>query len=82
VTEFISITEAKYIEDYKIHLKFNDDKERLLDFEKFISSSIHPDIKKYQNKELFKQFTLQYGDLEWNDYELAFPIYDLYQGKI
>jgi hypothetical protein len=80
--EYISITEAKYIEDYKIYLKFNDEKERLLDFETFISTAVHPDIKKYQNKELFKNFTLKYGDLEWNDYELTFPIYDLYQGKI
>ncbi len=80
--KYIFIKEAKYINGYKIYLKFNDDKEQLLDFEDFISTSIHPDIKKYQNKELFKHFTLQDGDLEWNDYELAFPIYDLYQGKI
>ena len=80
--KYIFIKEAKYISDYKIYLKFNDDKERLLDFENFISASIHPDIKKYQNKNLFKHFILQHGDLEWNDYELAFPIYDLYQGQI
>jgi Holliday junction resolvase len=80
--KYIFIKEAKYISDYKIYLKFNDGKEKLLDFENFISGSIHADIKKYQNKNLFKHFTLQHGDLEWNDYELAFPIYDLYQGRI
>ncbi|MDF1883642.1 DUF2442 domain-containing protein, partial [Sulfurimonas sp. SAG-AH-194-C21] len=52
------------------------------DFKPFLFSSSHPDIKKYQNKKLFKNFTLDYGEIEWNDYELAFPIFDIYQGHI
>ncbi len=80
--EYISIQEAKYISDYKINFKFNDNKEISLDFETFIFSSVHPDVTKYQDKKLFQHFSLKYGDIEWNDYELAFPIYDLYQGKI
>ncbi len=43
---------------------------------------MHPDIRKYQNKKLFKHFKVEHGDVEWNDYELVFPIYDLYQGVI
>ena len=82
MVKYIFIKEATYINDYKINIKFNDGKEQLLDFKEFISTSMHPDIKKYQDKSLFKHFTLQDGDIEWNDYELAFPIYDLYQGRI
>ena len=33
-------------------------------------------------KDLFKKFNLEYGELQWNDYDLAFPIYDLYKGTI
>jgi len=80
--KYISIEEAKYLNDYKIYLKFNDGKERILDFKNFILSSQHPEIKKYQDKNLFKNFNLQYGEIEWNDYDLAFPIYDLYMGKV
>ncbi len=40
----------------------------------FVLSSSHPYIKKYQNKKLFENFHLEYGEIEWNDYELAFPI--------
>jgi len=29
-----------------------------------------------------KQFSITYGDLEWNDYELTFPIADLYLDQI
>jgi hypothetical protein len=82
MSQYISIEVAKHLVNYKIHLKFNDGKERILDFRKFILESKHPDIQKYQNIELFKKFNLKYGEIEWNDYELAFPIYDLYQGKI
>jgi len=82
VKPYISIKEAKYLDGYKIHFKFDDNKENVLDFERFILNSMHPEIRKYKDKNLFENFTLEYGDIEWNDYELAFPIYDLYQGKI
>ncbi len=70
------------MQDYKISLKFNDGKEQTVDFAGFIKNTRHQDIKKYQNIDEFKKFHLTFGDLEWNDYELAFPIYDLYQGKV
>jgi len=80
--KIINIQRADYLNDYKIHFKFDDGVETTVDFEKFIFSSTHPDIKKYQDQKLFKKFNLDYGEIEWNDYELAFPIYDLYEGKI
>ena len=76
------IEDAKYIEEYKIYLKFNDGKENILDFKEFLEHSKHPEIQKYKSIEMFKGFKLDYGDLEWNDYELAFPIADLYENKI
>lgn len=80
--KYLSIEKAKYLKEYKIYLKFNDSKEVTIDFEKFIKNSTHPDIKKYTDLNNFKNFTLEYGEIEWNDYELSFPIYDLYQEQI
>ena len=82
IEKYISIEEAKYIDEYKIYLKFNDGKENILDFKDFILSSQHPEIKKYKDKNLFKNFNLEYGDIEWNDYDLAFPVYALYEGSV
>lgn len=79
---YISIEKAHYVDEYKIYLKFNDGKENTLDFKNFLFKSKHPEISKYQNKNLFKNFNLKYGEIEWNDYDLAFPIYDLYQGNL
>ena len=78
----INIEEANYVSDYKIHFRFNDGKENTVDFKPFILSSSHPDIKKYKDKQLFENFNLKYGEIEWNDYELVFPNFDLYQGHI
>ena len=82
MNKVINIQKANYIDDYKIHFEFDDGKKTTVDFQPFIFSSSHPDIKKYQDKKLFKNFNLDYGEIEWNDYELAFPIYDLYEGRI
>ena len=41
----------------------NDGKENILDFKNFIIKSQHPDIKKYQDLNLFKKFNLEYGEL-------------------
>jgi len=80
--KYLSIKEAKYLNNYKIKLKFNDGKENIVDLSNFILNSNHPDIQKYKNEELLKNFNLEHGEIQWNDYDLAFPIYDLYQGKI
>jgi hypothetical protein len=80
MTTLISIVSANYINDYKIAFKFSDGKENIVDFECFITQSQHPDIQKHKNIALFKNFNLEFGDLEWNDYELVFPVFDLYQG--
>jgi hypothetical protein len=80
--DYLEIENVKYIDHYKLYLKFNDGKENIVDFSNFILNSKHPDIKKYQDIELFKNFNFEYGKIQWNDYELVFPIADLYEKNI
>ena len=79
MVNYLEIESAKYIDDYKLELIFNDGKINVVDFENFLFSSGHPEIQKYQNKSLFKNYNLTYGELEWGDYDLVFPISDLYE---
>ena len=79
---YLEITEATYDSGYKIRLKFNDGTVRVMDFEPFLRKSHHPDITKYRHMRKFKSFRLDYGDLMWGDYEMIFPIADLYRGEI
>jgi hypothetical protein len=78
----IEIENANYMGDYTLEINFSDGSTQRIDFEKFLMSSKNPMTKKFMDKELFKNFKIEYGDLIWNDFELCFPIWDLYKGKI
>lgn len=73
---------AQYLSDFVIRIKFNDGEEKLVDFKLFLANSSHPSIKKYLNEDKFADFLLIDGNLNWNDYEMIFPIADLHAGKI
>lgn len=76
------IDSARYLGDFAIRVLFNDGTERLVDFKPFLTKALHPSIKKYLNENYFSKFLIVEGNLNWNDYDLIFPIWDLYKGKI
>jgi hypothetical protein len=80
--ETIEIEYAEHIEGYKLQLRFSNGTERLIDFGNFLRKSLNPLIRKYLDIERFRNFTVEYGDLFWNDYDLCFPVADLYEEKI
>ena len=75
----IEITKAIYLNDYRIYLQFSDEKTQIVDFKIFLENSQNPVTRKYLDINLFRDFKLEYGDLVWHDYELCFPIIDLYE---
>ena len=81
-SDLIEIKSAVYIGDYAIRIIFNDGVNRLVDFKSFLETSYHPSIRKYLVEKKFKEFEIIDGNLNWNDYDLIFPVYDLYQGKV
>lgn len=78
----ISIQKAEYKGLFKISILFSDGLERIIDFEPFLKKAKNPMTQKYLNEKLFQAFQIDNGDLIWNDYEMCFPIWDLYKGKI
>jgi hypothetical protein len=82
VDDIVVVRKATYLGDYVIRLLFSDKTERAVDFRPFLRRSSHPAVKKYLKEELFKDFKIMHGNLNWNDYDLIFPIDDLYNGKI
>ena len=78
----LKIDSAKYLSDYAIRIKFSDGTDKLVDFKPFLTKSLHPSIKKYLDEKKFSSFSIADGNLNWNDYDLIFPIWDLYNGKI
>jgi hypothetical protein len=78
----VSINKADYVGEYKIKLWFSDGVERLIDFSDFLKNAKNPMTRKYLDLSLFKKYSIDFGDIIWNDYDMCFPIWDLHEGKI
>jgi len=78
----VSIQKAEYLGEYRINFQFSDGIEKTIDFWEFLKKAKNPMTKKYQDKQLFQSYSIEYGDIIWNDYEMCFPIWDLHEGQI
>jgi len=86
-TENVSITEinvknARYLGDYVIRIYFNTNENKVVDFKPFLTKAVHPAIKKYIDENLFTSYKIEKGNLNWNDYDMIFPVTDLYENRI
>lgn len=80
--QVISVEKVNQLSDFKLELEFNDNTRQAIDFYPFLSRSLNPQIRKYLLPEEFSKFEIDEGDLEWNDYDLCFPVADLYENRI
>lgn len=78
----ISVEKVNQLSDFKLELEFNDKTRQVIDFHPFLSRSLNPLIRKYLSPEEFSKFEIDEGDLEWNDYDLRFPVADLFGNRI
>ncbi len=62
----LSVIDAKYQDNYKVLLQFNDNKEGIVDLKDFILNGKIKPFKQLQNIEKFKTFKVDYT-LKWND---------------
>ena len=82
MSEVIQIQSVEPLKDYVLQLHFSDGNAVAVDFEPFLKQSQHPGIRKYLDAALFKTYRLEHGDLMWGDFDLCFPIADLYEERI
>ena len=78
----INITKAEMTGDYKLRLEFDDGAVQTIDFLPFLSHAVHPAIRAYLDLKQFAGFRIEYGELVWGDYDLCFPLADLYCNRI
>lgn len=78
----INILSATHIGGYRLRLRFDDGTAQEVDFQAFLAQSRHPEIRAFLNPERFATFRVEYGELTWGDYELCFPVIDLYRNQI
>lgn len=80
--EVIEVLSAEYLRDLMLKIRFDNGVEKVVDFRPFLEHSGHPSIRKYLNVELFKAFEIIDGNLNWYDFDLIFPVEDLFKGRI
>ena len=80
--KIIKIDRAKFVSEYKLQLVFSDGKEQIVDFGPFLKNAGHPEIRKYLSAKFFKRFSVKNGELMWGDFDLIFPILDVYENKV
>ena len=81
-SKVIKIKKAEYLGECTLKLWFSDGKTQSVDFKPFLENSQHPDIQKYLSRKYFTKYSVEDGELMWGDFDLMFPIMDLYQNSI
>ena len=80
--QVISVTAAENLGDFRLRITFSDGVVQNVDFRNFLQHSNHPEIRAFLDSSRFDAFAVREGDLVWGDFELCFPIIDLYQNNI
>ena len=82
IRNILEIVSIIYLHDYVLKITFKDGEIREIDFYDFLNSSTNTEIRTYLDLKKFKSFKNKDGELMWGDFDLLFPIQDLYDGKI
>ena len=77
----MKVVTAKYLDDYKIEIIFDDKKRNVINFLPALKK--YATCKKYLDITLFKKFKVDSGNIAWgNNWEMIFKIEDLYENKL
>jgi hypothetical protein len=81
-TTVLRLASAETAGAHKLRLTFADGKVTVVDFGPFLRAAKHPDLRRYLQKEVFAKYVVEDGQLHWNDFDLVFPLAELYDGKL
>jgi hypothetical protein len=78
----VDIVRINHVGRYRLELTFSDGHVATVDLGPFLRSSLNPATRRFLDEKRFKSFSLTYGNIVWGDYEMCFPIEDLYENRI
>jgi len=61
---FIEVTQAKYLENYKLLITFNNGIQKTVDLQNELNGSVFAPLKQLDN---FKKFQIKYNTIEWDN---------------
>lgn len=78
----VKIVAVEHLGRHLLAISFSDGTIQAVDFGPFLNNSRHPEIRKFIAQREFKKFIVKDGELMWGDFDLVFPLRDLYENKI
>ncbi len=78
----VDIVKTEHLGRHRLELTFGDGHVSTTDFGPFFRRSPNPETRRFLDEKRFKSFSLVHGNLVWGDYEMCFPIEELYDGRI
>lgn len=79
----IKVKKATYVDGFRVSIGFSDGKNKIVDFGPFLEKLQNSFLEKYKKPGMFKKFAVENGNLVWGeDWDLVFPVDQLYKGKI
>ncbi|MDR2626838.1 MAG: DUF2442 domain-containing protein [Dysgonamonadaceae bacterium] len=61
---FLEVTQAKYLDNYKLLLTFNNGERKTVDLQNELNSSVFAPLKQL---DYFKNFQIKYNTVEWEN---------------
>ena len=78
----VDIVRVDHVGRHRLELKFSDGHIATVDFAPFLRACLNPETRRFLDEKQFKVFSLTHGNLVWGDYDMCFPVEDLYEGRI
>ncbi len=79
----LQVVHIECFENITVRLCFSDHTEKIIDIGDFITKHPHPQYNKYLEWKNFKKVAIENGNVVWGkNWDLMFPIEQLYTGKI
>ena len=83
MNDMLRIVSAEYMGGLSLRLTFSDGFVRILDFTEYMLSHPHTQHDPYLNPNRFREYYIDGGNLVWGeDWDMIFPVEDLYNGNL
>jgi len=78
----VNIVSAEHAGGYRLWLTFSDHYKTIVDIAPMLEHSMNPQTRQFLDTDRFLSFRLEWGNLVWGDYDMCFPIEELYEGHV
>ena len=77
----MKIVKVKYLSDYKLEVKFDNNEKRIADFKDFLFKDHSPMTEQFRDKELFKKVYIEFGHLTWEDGQMDISAESIFRNE-